>query len=187
MNGFIRIIGGKWRGRKLPVLNNAGIRPTTDRVKETLFNWLMPVIQQANCLDCFAGSGSLGLEAASRGASQVVLLEKNHAAASQIKKNIALLDTTQCQIHNTDTLTWLAKPATKQYDIIFIDPPFNQNLANQTILLLEQNGWLKPEAYIYIETEISCDLNAQRPSDWILHREKQFGQVHSRLFIKQTN
>jgi len=91
MNGSIRIIGGKWRGRKLSVLDKQGLRPTTDRVKETLYNWLMPVIQSSVCLDCFSGSGSLGFEAASRGAQNVTLLEKDKQVANQLKKNKQLI------------------------------------------------------------------------------------------------
>lgn len=185
MIGLIRIIGGKWRGRKLPVLDSNGLRPTTDRVKETLFNWLMPVIQDANCLDCFSGSGSLGFESISRGAYKSTLVEKNVTIAKQLKKNCQLLNAQNIEIINHDLISWLNKPASQQFDLVFIDPPFHQNLTEATISLLENNGWLKNGSYIYIETETLYNQLAQQiPSNWYLHREKIAGQVHSRLFIR---
>lgn len=185
MNGFIRVIGGKWRGRKLPVLDSNGLRPTTDRVKETLFNWLMPVLQNARCLDCYSGSGSLGFETLSRGAQHTVLLEKNPTVTNQLKKNSQLLKTDNIEIHLTDTLNWLNRPAIQKFDLVFIDPPFHHNLAEATIALLENNGWLKAGAYIYIETELQNNKLFQHiPSNWHLHREKIAGQVYSRLFIR---
>ncbi|OCL19169.1 16S rRNA (guanine(966)-N(2))-methyltransferase RsmD [Gilliamella sp. wkB171] len=185
MNGSIRIIGGKWRGRKLPVLNKQGLRPTTDRVKETLYNWLMPVIHSSECLDCFSGSGSLGFEAASRGAQSVTLLEKDKQTAQLLIKNTQLLASTAIDVYPTDTLQWLNRSAYKQFDIVFIDPPFHQALVAKTISQLEENGWLKPSAYIYIETEINYNVMNDIPCNWYLHREKTAGQVHSYLFIRE--
>ena len=185
MNGSIRIIGGKWRGRKLSVLDKQGLRPTTDRVKETLYNWLMPIIQNSNCLDCFSGSGSLGFEAASRGAQSVTLLEKDKQVANQLKKNKQLIASNNIDIYATDTFHWLNKPAQKQFDIVFIDPPFHQSLIEKTVQLLENNHWLNLSAYIYIETETTHDLTSYIPSNWYLHREKTAGQVHSYLFIRE--
>ncbi|WP_392564684.1 16S rRNA (guanine(966)-N(2))-methyltransferase RsmD [Orbus wheelerorum] len=185
MNGFIRIIGGKWRGRKLAVLDNEGLRPTTDRVKETLFNWLMPIIIDSSCLDCFSGSGSLAFEALSRGAKQAILIEKNKSAAMQLAKNKQLLQTSNCEIANADTLNWLKQTAYQQFDVVFIDPPFHQKLVPQTIILLEQNSWLKSDAYIYIETEKNGLHPNHIPPTWQLYREKIAGQVHSYLFIRE--
>ncbi|OCG19275.1 16S rRNA (guanine(966)-N(2))-methyltransferase RsmD [Gilliamella sp. WF3-4] len=185
MNGSIRIIGGKWRGRKLPVLDKQGLRPTTDRIKETLYNWLMPVIHDSDCLDCFSGSGSLGFEAASRGAKSVTLLEKDKQVAQLLNKNKQLIDKDTINVYHTDTLQWLNKPAEKQFDIVFIDPPFHQALVAKTVSALGNNNWLKPSAYIYIETEIGHDLTAYIPTNWHLHREKTAGQVHSYLFIQE--
>ncbi|MWP48301.1 MULTISPECIES: 16S rRNA (guanine(966)-N(2))-methyltransferase RsmD [unclassified Gilliamella] len=187
MNGSIRIIGGKWRGRKLTVLDKQGLRPTTDRIKETLYNWLMPVIHGSHCLDCFAGSGSLGFEAASRGAKSVTLLEKDKQVAQLLNKNKQLIACDVIEIYQTDTLEWLKKTAPKQFDIVFIDPPFHQSLVAKTVSQLEQNNWLKPSAYIYIETEIGHDLTTYIPTHWHLHREKTAGQVHSYLFIRKDN
>ena len=185
MNGSIRIIGGKWRGRKLSVLDKQGLRPTTDRVKETLYNWLMPIIQNSNCLDCFSGSGSLGFEAASRGAQSVTLLEKDKQTANQLKKNKQLIASDNIDISATDTFLWLDKPVQKQFDVVFIDPPFHQSLIEKTVQLLENNHWLTSSAYIYIESETNHDLTSYIPSNWYLHREKTAGQVHSYLFIRE--
>ncbi|RKS84657.1 16S rRNA m(2)G-966 methyltransferase [Orbus hercynius] len=185
MNGFIRVIGGKWRGRKLPVLDSEGLRPTTDRVKETLFNWLMPAIHDSTCLDCFAGSGSLGFEALSRGAQHVTMLEKQRATALQLEKNKHLLQSTNCSVVNTDALNWLSQSAKLQFDIVFIDPPFHQMLTTQAIAHLENGNWLSDNAYIYVETEKSGLLIQHIPSNWTLHREKTAGQVHSYLFIRE--
>ncbi|QHP78563.1 16S rRNA (guanine(966)-N(2))-methyltransferase [Pectobacterium carotovorum] len=181
--GQIRIIGGQWRGRKLPVPDSPGLRPTTDRVRETLFNWLAPVIQQARCLDCFAGSGALGLEALSRYAAHTTLLEMERAVAQQLTQNLALLRAENAEVVNTDALSWLAKLGTP-FDVVFLDPPFRKELLNNTLALLEQQGWLAPDAWIYVETEAE---NAQLtiPENWQLHREKIAGQVAYRLYIRQ--
>lgn len=186
MIGSIRIIGGKYKGRKLPVLSQDGLRPTTDRVKETLFNWLMPVIQDATCLDCFSGSGSLAFEALSRGAKCVVMLEKNKQTAAQLKKNSLLLKSDNLAIHTTDSLNYLNQSALQQFDIVFIDPPFHQGLASKTISYLETYNWLQNDAYIYVETEINYPLIAHIPTNWQLHREKKMGQVHSYLFKREN-
>lgn len=182
--GQIRIIGGQWRGRKLPVPDSPGLRPTTDRVRETLFNWLVPVIQQARCLDGFAGSGALGFEALSRYAAHVTLLENERSIARQLEQNAVLLKTDNARIINTNTLNWLAQ-AGEPYDVVFLDPPFRRDLLNQTLTLLEQQGWLAPEAWIYVETEVE-NGELEIPVTWTLHREKVAGQVAYRLYIRQT-
>lgn len=181
--GQIRIIGGQWRGRKLPVPDSPGLRPTTDRVRETLFNWLAPVIQEARCLDCFAGSGALGLEALSRYAAHATLLEAERAVAQQLTHNLALLRAENAQVVHTDTLRWLAQPG-QPFDVVFLDPPFRKDLLNHTLSLLEQQGWLTPEAWIYVETEAE-NTQLAIPGNWRLHREKIAGQVAYRLYIRQ--
>lgn len=181
--GQIRIIGGQWRGRKLPVPDSAGLRPTTDRVRETLFNWLAPYIQQARCLDCFAGSGALGLEALSRYAGSATLLELERPVAQQLEKNLQTLRASDAEVINTNTLDWLAN-AGEAYDVVFIDPPFRQGLLNQTLQLLEQNGWLAENAMIYVEREVEQGA-LQVPASWELHREKIAGQVAYRLYHRQ--
>ncbi|MCG8155999.1 16S rRNA (guanine(966)-N(2))-methyltransferase [Brenneria goodwinii] len=181
--GQIRIIGGQWRGRKLPVPDSPGLRPTTDRVRETLFNWLAPVIQQSRCLDCFAGSGALGLEALSRYAAHATLLERERGVAQQLTQNLMLLRAENARVVNIDTLQWLAQTG-EPFDVVFLDPPFRKDLLNNTLSLLEQQGWLAPDAWIYVETEAE---NAQLiiPDNWRLHREKIAGQVAYRLYIRQ--
>lgn len=179
--GEIRIIAGRWRGRKLPVLSSQGLRPTTDRIKETLFNWLAPYLQASRCLDCYSGSGSLGFEAVSRGAAEALLLEKDRAAAQQLIANKNKLADQQITIIQTDSLLWLANPSSQPFDLVFIDPPFGQGLVPQTIERLDQYDWLAPSAWIYIETE-QDHPELSVPTDWQLHRQKQVGQVYCRLY-----
>ena len=180
--GNIRIIAGKHRGRKLPVIMSDGLRPTTDRVKETVFNWLMPYINQSTCLDCFAGAGSLGFEALSRGAKKVTLIELDKNAARQLQQNKALLKAESVDIHHTSALDFLATPSTSKFDLVFIDPPFRKGLAKQAIELLE-NNWLADNALIYIEMENEND-QLSIPDNWSLLKEKSTGQVSYRLYQK---
>lgn len=139
-SGQIRIIGGQWRGRKLPVPDSPGLRPTTDRVRETLFNWLAPVMVDAHCLDCFAGSGALGLEALSRYAAQATLLEMDRAVSQQLQKNLATLKANNARVVNTNTLAFLSQPGTPHH-VVFVDPPFRKGLLEETLQLLETQGW----------------------------------------------
>lgn len=179
--GEVRVIAGLWRGRKLPVLNAEGLRPTTDRVKETLFNWLMNDIAGSRCLDCFAGSGSLGIEALSRQAQAVVFLEKFANAANQLKKNLTLLKAENGRIVQGDTLQFLSKKNPEApFEVVFIDPPFHHNLVPQTLELLAKNGWLAPSALLYVETE-KAHLPLTLPQGWQILKEKSAGMVTSRL------
>lgn len=150
--GKIRIIGGKWRGRKLPVPEIKLLRPTPDRVRETLFNWLQPVISGASCLDLFAGTGVLGFEAASRGAGSVVLIENDPVLARQIAENIKTLEATEVLLERNEALSWLKNNSTK-FDLVFLDPPFGQGLIEKSCDLLRETNCLKTHAMIYIEAE----------------------------------
>ncbi|MBU2869566.1 16S rRNA (guanine(966)-N(2))-methyltransferase RsmD [Colwellia sp. E2M01] len=189
--GKIRIISGKYRGRKLPVLMAEGLRPTTDRVKETVFNWLMPYLHDANCLDCFAGSGSLGFEALSRGASEVTLIELNRTAAKQLSANKELLKAENLNVINSDALSFLKEKQTatssiidaKPYDLVFIDPPFRKQLVEQTALLLNQT-YLADQALIYVEME--SESSQVIPANWQLLKEKVAGQVIYQLYQYQA-
>ncbi|ALV93841.1 MULTISPECIES: 16S rRNA (guanine(966)-N(2))-methyltransferase [Pantoea] len=181
--GQIRIIGGQWRGRKLPVPDSAGLRPTTDRVRETLFNWLAPDIQEARCLDCFAGSGALGLEALSRYAASATLLEMERAVAQQLSQNLQTLRATQGTVVQTNTLQWLNQPG-EPFDVVFVDPPFRKGLLLETLTLLEKNGWLAENALIYVESEVEHGTPVA-PANWDLYREKIAGQVAYRLYQRQ--
>ena len=181
--GEVRIIAGSWRGRKLPVLNSAGLRPTGDRVKETLFHWLMPYITDSNCLDCFAGSGSLGFEALSRQAASVTFLELDKTVATQLNKNLQSLKCAveKARVINQNSLQYLNQPQSSPHiDIVFIDPPFHFNLAEQAIALLHRYNWLRPDALIYVETEKEKSLVV--PIHWTLLKEKTTGQVSYRLY-----
>jgi 16S rRNA (guanine966-N2)-methyltransferase len=177
--GHIRIIAGQHRGRKLPVLMADGLRPTTDRVKETVFNWLMPYIQDANCLDCFAGSGGLGFEAISRGASSAILVELNKAAAQQLNDNKALLKANNIRVIQQNALNFLHSNQ-QAYSLVFIDPPFRKGLAQKAAELLVEKG-LTDEALIYVEMEADDNLQIM-PSHWQLLKEKVAGQVIYRLY-----
>ncbi|ORT51343.1 methyltransferase [Vibrio sp. qd031] len=181
--GSIRIISGQWRGRRLPVLESDGLRPTTDRVKETLFNWLAPHLAHSRCLDLFAGSGGLGFEAASRYADQVTLCELNKPAFQQLEKNSALLSAENIAIKNTDSLAML-KAQGSAYDIVFIDPPFRKEMLDQCVALLESNGWLAENALIYVETEKELS-HFTPPTHWTPLREKVAGQVKYQLFKRE--
>ncbi len=179
--GQIRLIGGQWRGRKLPVTDVIGLRPTTDRVRETLFNWLMQETRGARVLDCFAGSGALSLEALSRFAESATLLELDSAAARQLSRNLATLNATNATVISGDSLAYLGRPADAPYDIVFIDPPFRKGLLQPCIERLDANGYLKPGSWIYLETEVELPL-PPLPAGWSLHREKIAGQVAYRLY-----
>ncbi len=182
--GQLRIIAGKWRGRKLPIPDIEGLRPTPDRIRETIFNWLAGVINGAECLDLYCGSGALGFEAASRGAKHTKLVDVNTKAITQITANIKTLDATAVSYQQMNVLDYLENDTSKK-DLVFIDPPFNKNLIAPTLEKLETNGWLKRNSYIYIETESNLvELNV--PSNWVLHREKKTGQVLSRLYIRNS-
>jgi 16S rRNA (guanine966-N2)-methyltransferase len=179
--GSIRIIAGLHRGRKLPVLEAEGLRPTTDRVKETVFNWLMPFIQDSICLDCFAGSGGLGFEALSRGASHVNFVELNKFAVQQLKENQQLLKANNISVIQSDALSFIQNN-TQKFDVVFLDPPFRQNFIEQTAILLNEKS-LADNALIYIEME-SEQNNQKLPLNWKLLKEKIAGQVIYRLYQK---
>ncbi|QSX37129.1 16S rRNA (guanine(966)-N(2))-methyltransferase RsmD [Shewanella sedimentimangrovi] len=179
--GQVRIIGGQWRSRKLPIQDLEGLRPTTDRVRETLFNWLMGELTGARVLDCFGGSGALALEALSRYAAYARIFELQNGAAQQLKTNLASLKCTQAEVFQGDTLQWLARGTDQGFDIIFIDPPFRKGLAQQCLDALVTHGWLNPGALIYLETESELGAPAV-PPHWQELKHKQAGQVSYRLY-----
>jgi len=165
-NNILRIIGGQWRSRKLSFPDAPGLRPTPDRIRETLFNWLQADIHGANCLDLFAGSGALGLEALSRGADTVNFVEKNKAAAQQLITNLKLLDT-KAAVYQLDALDYLAGvPLTQKSGggakhIIFLDPPYHKGLIDKSLLLLQEKNLINQDTLIYLEheSEESYDWN----------------------------
>jgi 16S rRNA (guanine966-N2)-methyltransferase len=179
----LRIIGGIWRSRQLPFPDVPALRPTPDRVRETLFNWLQYDIAGSRCLDLFAGSGALGLEAASRGAQAVVQVENNIAAGRQLREHYRALNTTQLQLVEADALRFLLAPG-QAFDIVFLDPPFGHNMIQPVCVLLEQNGWLSSSAKIYIETEVGWKP-AGLPENWRALKHKAAGEVAYRLFQRR--
>lgn len=175
----LRIIGGRWRGRRLRFANVAGLRPTGDRNRETLFNWLQPVIRGSRCLDLFAGSDALGLEAASRGAAGVVLVEQAGAAVRCLREAVAMLQADDIvSVQAGDALRYLRGGPGEQapFDVVFLDPPFADDLLEQACRLLVEQGWLAPGARLYLETDRTRGLPPLRPG-WELLRERTAGQV----------
>jgi len=179
--GNVRIIGGELRSRKISFPDAAGLRPSADRVRETLFNWLQMAIPAARVLDLFAGSGALGFEAASRGASSVVMVEKAKPAANALRDNRDALATTAVQIIEADALIWLRRDAGKQrFDLVFLDPPFDANQHYEAAYTLAESGCLAPGALVYIESAEPLD-EAMLPSNWTGRKIKRAGAVHSTL------
>lgn len=181
----LRIIGGEWRGRRLQFPEIEGLRPTPDRVRETLFNWLMPVIAGARCLDLFAGSGALGLEALSRGAAAVTFVDQSRQVKQSIEANLALLKSDRGQVHAMDALIWARQAPSEPFDILFLDPPFRKQMLAPCCEALETRGMLAPGAYIYIEAEEELP-QLPVPANWRLHRHQRAGQVQYALFIRQS-
>jgi 16S rRNA (guanine966-N2)-methyltransferase len=177
----VRIIAGHWRGRKLSFAPVAGVRPTPDRVRETLFNWLNPLVREARCLDLYAGSGALGIEAASRGASSVVLVDSDSQVVACLREQLQLLQASQIRVVQSTVADWLSSPA-ELFDIVFLDPPFRKGLLPACMHALESGGWLAADARVYIEAE-SC-LELQLPDNWELTRSKRAGQVGYHLAIR---
>ncbi len=180
----LRIIGGQWRSRRLSFTPATGLRPTTDRVRETLFNWLAPMIRGARCADLFAGSGALGLEALSRGAAHCDFVDSSSTACKNISEHLhALKASDRAQTAQMQAGRFLMETQ-RCYDLVFIDPPFAADLIEPTCLLLDQQKLLCEEAMIYIET--GAREEAIIPiANWQLHREKTAGDVVSRLYIRQ--
>ncbi len=173
--GRVRIIGGEWRGRMLKVPDVLNLRPTPDRVRETLFNWLSPVIAGAHCLDAFAGSGVLGFEALSRGAAHVVMVEQVSAVVSLLQEEIVMLKANNAEVYCGRVPEQLRKPQTL-FDIVFLDPPYQANVLLPTCFYLEEQGFLAKEAYIYLETK-SLLQEADLPLHWKILKSKKAGQV----------
>jgi len=177
----LRIIGGRWRGRRLAFPDVPGLRPTPDRVRETLFNWLQAEIHGARCLDLYAGSGALGLEALSRGASRCTFVETERTAAEAIEDHLRTLDCEAGKVVRMDVRTFLDRgPGDARYDIVFLDPPFGQGLIPPALQKLEERHWLAPGARIYVESESQL-RELPLPEGWNLLREKRSGQVIYRL------
>ena len=172
----VRIIGGRHRGRRLRIPRESGVRPSGDRVRETLFNWLQPVIEGARCLDLFAGSGALGFEAASREAGRVVMVDRSGAVARQLRSNVKLLALRQVDVFQASLPDWLAQGGVESFDIVFLDPPFDGALMAPCCQILQARGWLKSGAWVYMEADKQRGIKPL-PDSWRLVKEKTAGRV----------
>jgi 16S rRNA (guanine966-N2)-methyltransferase len=184
----LRIIGGAWRGRRLRFPSSAQIRPTPDRVRETLFNWLAARVPGARCLDLFAGSGALGLEALSRGAAHVTFVECDGAAAREIQARLAEWGGRTASVELTDALGFLERPPAAPFDIVFLDPPFTSTLLAQAAARLERGGWLADGALIYVEcpagATAAAGAAARVPARWTALKAKRAGEVGYHLYSR---
>ncbi|HEX7026600.1 MAG TPA: 16S rRNA (guanine(966)-N(2))-methyltransferase RsmD [Gammaproteobacteria bacterium] len=171
----VRIIGGQWRGRHLPVSDFESLRPSKDIVRETLFNWLQPVIEGSWCLDAFAGSGALGFESASRGASYVLMLERETELVRQLRHQREILKAGQVEVVAADSEQYLRRPG-QVFDIVFLDPPFNSPLLPGICRTLSEYAWVKSGSVVYLEAARKPGLPAL-PDGWELYREKTSGDV----------
>ena len=179
-SGRLRIVAGKWRSRLLPVADEEGLRPTSERIRETLFNWLAPVIEGSRCLDLFAGSGALGIEALSRGAAAVVFVERSHAAARQLELSLAMLGADGAAVAASDALDFLRKHTPSKFDVVFLDPPFAADYYADLCRLLADRGWVSPGSQVYLEQD-RAEAIPQLPPGWLLQKEKTAGNVRYSL------
>ncbi|KFN44940.1 16S rRNA (guanine(966)-N(2))-methyltransferase RsmD [Arenimonas oryziterrae] len=180
--GQVRIIAGTLRGSKLPVPDRPGLRPTGDRVRETLFNWLQQRIAGRRVLDLFAGTGALGFEAASRGAGEVVMVERDPVLADALRASAKRLHCEDLRIETADALAWLATPASARFDLVFLDPPFDAGLWDTAARAL--TPWLAESAQVYVERPPAADV--QLPSHWQLLREGRTRDVHYALYATEN-
>ena len=178
--GQLRIVAGNWRSRLLQIADVPGLRPTSERIRETLFNWLAPGIHGARCLDLCAGTGALGLEALSRGAGELVFVERSAVAFRTLESNIALLGGTNAEVLNVDAREYLLGPITKPFDIVFLDPPFAADLYDELCRLLTEQRWLADGARIYIEMD-KDQPELLIPSGWQVLKNKTAGKVRYML------
>ncbi|MFN3902860.1 16S rRNA (guanine(966)-N(2))-methyltransferase RsmD [Rehaibacterium terrae] len=176
--GKVRIIAGRWRNTRLPVPDRPGLRPTADRVRETLFNWLQPVLPGARVLDLFAGTGALGFEAGSRGAAEVVMVERDPELAASLRGTAARLKAGNVTVECADALAWLRRPSPARFDLVFLDPPFAAGLWTQALDGLVP--WLAPGARVYVESP--ADDVPSAPPGWLLLREGRTREVRYALY-----
>lgn len=184
MRNEIRIIAGSWRSRKLRFPPSEGLRPTPDRVRETLFNWLRDDIQGARCLDLFAGSGALGFEAASRGAARVVMVEADARVCAALQQNCALLSADQVRVVKARARDFLRESPAESFDVVFLDPPYRRGWLPPLCSMLEARGWLSPGALLYLERERESRLDGS--DNWRCLREGEAGEVAYGLYQRQA-
>ena len=178
--GRLRIVAGKWRNRMLPVADVPGLRPTSERIRETLFNWLAPTIEGANCLDLFAGTGALGLEALSRGAASAEFVDNSREAVQALRESIQALGAPHAAVRQVAATTYLGGEPAERFDVVFLDPPFATGQYEELCRLLEHHGWLANGAHVYLEQDSNQPV-PDLPEGWELLKEKMAGQVRYSL------
>jgi len=183
-NNSVRIIGGDWRGRRLTVADVPGLRPSGDRCRETLFNWLQPWVLAADCADLFAGTGALGFEAASRGAASVLMIEKHPHAQQVLRQGIEQLQAMQVNLHSGGAMSLIEDFKPDSFDIVFVDPPFDSNLAGLVLERLDKTGCVRRGGFVYVESP------AKKPAaplpGWRVWRDQELGEVRMQLFRRQS-
>ena len=179
----VRIIGGNWRGRRLPVADVPGLRPSGDRCRETLFNWLQPWVSGADCADLFAGTGALGFEAASRGAASVLMVEKHPHAQVILRQDIEQLQAVQVRLQSGGAMSLIEDTKPDSFDIVFVDPPFDSNLAGLVLDRLDKIGCVRRGGFVYVESPAKKPISP--PQGWRVWRDQQLGDVRMQLFRRQ--
>ena len=182
--GRLRIVAGNWRSRLLDIADEPGLRPTSERIRETLFNWLAPEIHGKRCLDLFAGTGALGLEALSRGAGSVVFVEKSARAARQLRSNIETLGAEGALVRHMGARAFLQSDCEEPFDIVFLDPPFAEDVLGELCRLLEEKAFLTGDGLVYLEQDRAKDM-AVLPDNWRVLKNKTAGNVRYRLVRKK--
>lgn len=181
--GSVRIVGGRWRGTRLPVADAAGLRPTSDRVRETLFNWLAPMLPGARVLDLFAGTGALGLEALSRGAGEAWLVERDAKLVGSLRQTVARLHADdEAQVVVADALAFLRAPLHGRFDIVFLDPPFAAHLWPAVFAALPP--WLAGDAWVYVESPAQAGIEPE--AGFVLHRDGRTRDSRHALYRRVT-
>ena len=183
-NNRVRIIAGDWRGRRLPVANVPGLRPTGDRSRETLFNWLQPWLVAADCADLFAGTGALGFEAASRGAASVLMVEKHPQAFAVLRESVEQLQAEQVSLHAGGAMSFIESLAADCLDLVFVDPPFDSNLGGLVLERLAAQGCVRHGGFVYVESPASTQIVP--PEGWSTWRDQEMGEVRMQLFRRQV-
>jgi len=178
----VRIIGGSWRGRRVEFQAEPGLRPTPDRVRETLFNWLQPRLPGSRCLDLFCGSGALAIEALSRGAASATLVDLSPKVLREVRQNLERLGARAAELVAADAVAWIGAVRDRSYDIVFVDPPFGGGTAQRCLQLLARSALLAPGARVYLECGVA-EAAPELPPGWMLYREKSAGQVAYRLYL----
>lgn len=178
-SGRLRIVAGKWRSRLLPVADVEGLRPTAERIRETLFNWLADSIEGARCLDLYAGTGALGFEALSRGAKEAVFVETSRPAMTLLQSSATKLGATGAEFFHGEAFSYLDRPS-RRFDIVFLDPPFASDVLEDLCRLLDAGDWLADGARVYLEQDRNQALPAL-PAGWTVSKEKTAGRVRYAL------